>query len=518
MQAFLESRKAFWLIFALCLGARVYLFFNSFLIARDAVTYAAMARAFLGGDLSEAVQHITPPLYPLLMGFGKQILGDYEAAGKIVSLLAGTLTFFPLYWLGQRIFDRKTLLAGLFFFSVHPYLVRYSVEVLSESTFIFFSVLGLWLLWEGWQENRYGSLSLAGVFLGLSCLTRAQGFIWIGVLVILPILFSLQGQRIEIDKRGLWMPSLIVLFFFFVTISPYACVVKQVTGEWTVRPGGAGAIVKGTGLLGNESILGTTMTLLGHPWMLLKKLLLNLALFVWFLPATYHYPLVFFLAIGLLAKRDEKTHLPGEVFLGVVCLVYILGHSLLYPKVRYLLPIVPFALLWSGRGLPVTASHIRAFCKRRLPGIRFAGSSPFALVILLCLAAAVTLPKTLKPQRQDKLDRKEVGKKIASLSQRDFDILTADPRIGFYANAAKIRVLPEVGSYEELMEYVQRKSVDFIVMDRTLTTDPIWGDLITTFFERPKHEELELLFAYPSEDRQEPPRFEVYRLLSQEHR
>ncbi|MBW2040347.1 MAG: hypothetical protein JRI46_12305 [Deltaproteobacteria bacterium] len=108
------SRKAFWLLFVVCVGVRVYLFFNTFLIARDSVLYIAMANTFLEGSFVEALRYITPPFYPLLLAGMKLVITDAEIAGKLVSLLAGTCAFFPLYYLGKRIFEQRVVFIGLF--------------------------------------------------------------------------------------------------------------------------------------------------------------------------------------------------------------------------------------------------------------------------------------------------------------------------------------------------------------------------------------------------------------------
>ncbi len=511
----LESRKIFWLLFLVCIGIRIYLFFSTFVIAQDSIMYMAMANVFLEGRFLEALEYITPPFYPILVAGMKLLVRDGEVAGKLVSFLAGTLVFFPLYHLGRRIFDPKVVLIGLFFLSVNPYLVRYSAEVLSESTFIFLSVMGLWLFWKGWEKKQYFYSCFSGVILGFSCLTKAQGFIWIGVVLTVPIFFSLLRQENVTDKRRIWIFSLIAALAFFFIIFPYASFLKGLTGEWTVRQHGSAAIVKGTGYSGSHGLWGGVIALMNHPWLLLKKLWWNMGRLSLLLPRTFHYPFFFFLVVGVWVSRDKRPLL-GELYLAIVCIVYTLGHSLLYLKVRYLLPVVPFGLLWAAQGFSVIASRTNDLRERYVPRLLQDQGPRLILVTLLCLTAAVTLPKTLTPQRLEKLDRKEIGHRIAALSGERPVVLTSEPRIGFYANAEIVNP-PRHHNFEEFLKYAHEKKVDFIVMDKERVNDRKLGHIVTLFFENSMHPELQLLFTYPLQGQRGSPRFYVYRLRSEEN-
>jgi 4-amino-4-deoxy-L-arabinose transferase-like glycosyltransferase len=519
MSKLFESRKVFWLLFAICIGVRVYMFFSTYVIAQDSVLYMGMADLFLEGRFLEAFKYITPPFYPLLLAGMKLVISDPEIAGKLVSLLAGTCTFFPLYYLGRRFFEQKVVFIGLFLFALHPYLVRFSAEVLSESTFIFLSVAGLWLLWKGLDERSYIYSFLSGVILGLSCLTRAQGLIWIGVILAVPIVFSFLRRGKEIDKRNLWISFLIAAFAFFLVIFPYSYFLKQLTGEWTVRQDGASSILEGTGHPDNQGLWEALITLLSHPLLLVKKLGWNMGWLFLLLPETIHYPFFFLLVVGLVAWRQTKRYLKGELYLAIICLVYILGHCLLYLKVRYLLPIVPFALFWAGQGFWVTVSWVQRLCVRYIPKVMGEHRALVVTVFLICFAAAGALPKTLLPQRLDKLDRKEIGYRIAALFQRRPVILASDGRIGFYAKG-EIISLPRAETLEEFLEYAHTHKVDIIVMGKEQLHDEGWfGDLTRDFFAHPNHPDLQLLFVYPSENQQQNQRkslvFYVYRLVGE---
>src|SRR4030042_5295407 len=98
-----DSRKVFWLLFIICAAARGYIYFRTYIIAMDSVLYMDMADLFLKGRFLEALVY-PPPFYPFLLAGMRLMVGDPEIAGKLVSLLAGTCAFFPLFFFGERVF------------------------------------------------------------------------------------------------------------------------------------------------------------------------------------------------------------------------------------------------------------------------------------------------------------------------------------------------------------------------------------------------------------------------------
>ncbi len=519
-----DSRKIFWLLFIICAAARVYIYFRTYIIAMDSVLYMDMADLFLKGRFLEAIVY-PPPFYPFLLAGMRLVVGDPEIAGKLVSLLAGIGAFFPLYYLGKRFFDQKVVFFGLFLYAIHPLLVRYSAEVLSDSTFIFLSITGFWMLWMGWEKKRYLFCALAGFVFALSCLTRAQGLIWIVAILGAPVIYSFLKRESKIDKRNLWIAFLLTAFAFFLVIVPYSYFLKTISGEWTIRQHSAWALLWGTGIPFDldQSFWGTLIFLLSHPLLLVKKLGWSAGSLLSLLPEAVHYPFFFFLAVGLIAGRHTKQYLEGNLYLATICLVYIVSQFFLYFSARYLLPIVPFVLFWAGQGFWVTVSWIERLRVRYIPKL-MPGNRALVTVFLICVTAVSALPKTLQPQRLEKIDRKEIGTRIAALFQRRPIIITSDPRIGFYAKSKMIDLwsvdAPKIETFAKLLVYARENQADIIVMDKKLVNvEGESGDLARDFFAHSNHPDLQLLFVYPPENQKKNQGkasvFYVYRLADE---
>jgi len=129
-----------------------------------------------------------------------------------------------------------------------------------------------------------------------------------------------------------------------------------------------------------------------------------------------------------------------------------------------------------------------------------------------------TLPFTLQPRRIEKLDRKEVGRRIAALHKRRTPVLiSTDTRIAFYANA-EIVDLPTARTFCEFLDYARTHKVDVIVMNTKRTVEKKrLGRVTRLFFENSGHPALQLLFTYPTGSQRSRSRFHVYRLLPAEN-
>ena len=111
----------------------IYLFFYTYIISLDgAFQYIPIAKDFASGFFRKALSHNQQPLYPLIIAFISRWVSDFELAGKLVSSFFGILIIFPVYFLGKRIFDEKIAFLSTLLLAIHPYIRRFSADVLKE--------------------------------------------------------------------------------------------------------------------------------------------------------------------------------------------------------------------------------------------------------------------------------------------------------------------------------------------------------------------------------------------------
>jgi 4-amino-4-deoxy-L-arabinose transferase-like glycosyltransferase len=127
-----------------------------------------------------------PPLYPLFLATVYRFAGASYINVRAVQAVLGTIVCLLVYGIGMRLGGAGTAKISSFIVAVYPSLVVYTCLLMSENLFIFLLTGALWLLLRGGKRSRPKSL-LAGIFIGLACLTRSMliGFVPLAVLWLL---------------------------------------------------------------------------------------------------------------------------------------------------------------------------------------------------------------------------------------------------------------------------------------------------------------------------------------------
>ena len=77
-----------------------------------------------------------------------KLTGNFELSGQIISIFFSTIAVIPLYLLGKKVYNEKVSFIAVLFYSINPYLLRYTIDVLREGTFIFFYFCAKLKSWE----------------------------------------------------------------------------------------------------------------------------------------------------------------------------------------------------------------------------------------------------------------------------------------------------------------------------------------------------------------------------------
>lgn len=82
-----------------------------------------------------------PPLYYALLWAWIHLFGDSEAAARSISALFGVLSIAALYFLGRRMFDKKTGLLAALFLSISAFQIYYAQEARAFTLELFLAIL-----------------------------------------------------------------------------------------------------------------------------------------------------------------------------------------------------------------------------------------------------------------------------------------------------------------------------------------------------------------------------------------
>ena len=150
----------------ICLGLllRVVGLIQTGYIRVDGTIYVKIGESFSRGAFAEAFRGAFPPVYPFFIGLFHLLIPDLELAGNLVSFVFGVILIYIVFVFVKKFFGSQYALVASFFVAIHPFLVRNSVTVLSESVATFLFALSVFFYYRGWIEDRSGDVALSGIF------------------------------------------------------------------------------------------------------------------------------------------------------------------------------------------------------------------------------------------------------------------------------------------------------------------------------------------------------------------
>ncbi|MBN2189758.1 MAG: glycosyltransferase family 39 protein [Candidatus Aureabacteria bacterium] len=402
-----------------------------FVPAKDGLTFAEIAACFSRGDFKAALSHEYHPLYPFLISVFSKFTADFIDAGLAVSLLFGFLLVIPVYLASLRLFDRKAAVISSVFCIFHPYLLRFSSNVLSESIYLFFAGFAFLCGLEGVKNRKTGYFIAVSFFSVFAYLVRPEGA---GVLLaVVSALLFIPFQGLRFLKR-LWLAFLVVAVFL-IMVFPYIYTIKQFQGEWRLTQK-----TRITSLLGmdkEEEIVdnaqpvpepveeyplkaapqkpeGIKLAVKGSE-QLIRKILQGVFL-----------PVAVFALIGIAIRkkypRSQAEFIPLLAFLIYISVLFMVAirTDISYRHTAFLMLL---GCVYSGAGV---CEFTSLFSKKT-------GSRLLWAILFVCIIAMSV--KGLKPVGMDKECRKTVGIWISRNYPGEVIMTSRMARIPFYAGA-----------------------------------------------------------------------------------
>ncbi|MCR4290433.1 MAG: glycosyltransferase family 39 protein [Candidatus Scalindua sp.] len=521
IKSFFNDRYV-WLLLIISLSVRIYLSFFTYVIQNDSVAFMQNAKFFADGDFLSGLGHDYHPLYSLIMAVVYKVIPNMELSGTIVSLFFSTLTVIVFYLIGKSVFDRKISFVSAIILAFHPYAVRFSADIISESTYFFFFISALGLGYFAITNRKLLLFALTGICSALAYLTRPEG---IGIIIVVAFWCALKDC---VEIKVLWKEKLVSILIlvvsFLVFSTPYLVFIKKETGSWSLTKkknvsdlAGLGkvlATLKSDRLVKEDSGKRMEVTNLAEPGKVLDalgndrlvkessdkkksywrdiikqmtsgksnfKIHLNGILHVIKkYVSTFHPFLLIFLIIGVINwTRVDKKRFFG-IYVTSIILFYLiilyrlnltyLGHGdniYQYPSRRHLMPLVIPAVFFVGLGVYAAGAWIHEKfhnCHFIVGFKELLKSTWIVQLIVLIIVVSVLLPKTLKPQRFDKHGIKVVGQWIKTNSRNPSPVILSDSsRNAYYAGGEHAQMY---GINDALGEAQARKADYIIIMQR----------------------------------------------------
>jgi 4-amino-4-deoxy-L-arabinose transferase-like glycosyltransferase len=400
----------------------------------DGVVYAQMGALFARGEFTEALKGVFPPLFPLLIGFSHLLVPNLELAGRTVSMVFGVLLIVTTYRFLRKNWGERIALYGAFFVAFHPYLTRYSTQVLSESLAIFLFTAAVFSFYPAWREGDGRMAALAGCLLGLLYLTRPE-------YVVYPLPFAV---LLLLRKR--YVPLLWLCLCFGVLAVPYLFYMRLESGLWVISKK---AILM-------QSVAAHDPTALSYavPARSFGSIVTNVpSVFYHFLAALFP-PFAVLAVMGF--KRTERDYL---VLLGAVLAVHVLSLALITSSTRrFSVELVPACTLLVAFGTMVVTEFLGRYpAKRLLVGLLA------ALLLVACVSQGITLPN------RGRALQKEAGLYLLSQGQGK-KVLARIPLVPFYSGGTWVPMRGNEGC-EALLGLMKEGKAEFVIFEDGLERD-----------------------------------------------
>jgi 4-amino-4-deoxy-L-arabinose transferase-like glycosyltransferase len=473
-------------------------------IESEGVYYASIAGNLLSGRGYVGIRPVGklllyPPLYPTLIAAAMSVVKNAELAGRVVSVVFGTLWIVPMMLIAADAFDEAAGIITGIFAALSPPMIAISGTVQSEPVYIAFQAAGIYFALQVWRRSKLAA-ALAGMSFGLAYLARPEASIY----VVLTALFVLWRGR---DRFQLKQVAYLVLAFG-LTILPYVTWLSVQTGRPRIEAKSVANYVEARGWaqglppgeiffavdsylnevgLSNQSDLATIrQTKLSIPrvvWLGMHGAQKNVrSLLTTILESRLFGGALFILLVGIgaLSVSTDREALIRRAFLFVACAASIVPLFSLHAfHDRFVFPFLTFLLPFAGSGVVRLFESVRTILANLADGDHRLTlcSTPLAacaagVILVACLTleahTMLHLETEVRLQPQDITVRRgdpfvnQIGNTIRGFNLKHPLVMDANPAISFYADATDWP-LPYCDS-DTAVRYIEKTKPDFVVL------------------------------------------------------
>lgn len=386
---------------------------RTLLPAQDGLKLIRFARQFQAQPWSEAIRGAdVHPLYPALVAMAEppvaRVVGEgpeaWRLAAQLVAMLASIGLLVPVYFLAEKLFDRRIGFIAAGIAAMLPRVAEVGHETLGDSLGLFSTFMALWLAARALTDGDRRAAAGAGLFAGLGYLARPE-VILVPAVVGLTWLARRASPASRTRPRHLIATS-IMLAMPAMAVGGYAAIKGEVSEKLSLR-WGAG--------LGPQKILRRPVPQQAprglddprldfspkeesdHFAIRGKGQALRRIFGRWWEGMAWYFAVM---AVWGSVRRTATRRMlaPGEQasprgaegpLLGVFVAVYTIAlvrhsSSLGYLSGRHVLPLVVASIPWAAAGMYVCWRRIGELMRLSPRGLRLGRLVPIGMTLVLC--------------------------------------------------------------------------------------------------------------------------------------
>ncbi len=220
-----------WAVMGLALGFRLWLLRFRYAAAFDEINYLKLAAGAAQSGPGAAFHTFWPPLWPWVVSLAGRMVGDFELAGRLLSILLGVALLPLLYGLVRRWVGQTEALIAVVLAGFSPAFTFYQTGVLTEPLYTLLTLSGVMLGWRALKQRRWWLHGLVSLLFGLGYLCRPEGIgyvlVYWGILLLKTIIHTVKNRRFIGQS---WIPLAMVPLAFLLTAGPYLIFLHSATG------------------------------------------------------------------------------------------------------------------------------------------------------------------------------------------------------------------------------------------------------------------------------------------------
>ncbi len=385
--------QSLFIIIAIALLVRLFFLRFEYAAGWDEINYLKLGASGAIHGFSHVLHPYWSPLYPFTIALIGKVCSNYELAGRLVSIIFGTLLIIPVYFFSLKHFGRRIALLNSLLIAFFPALIESSTAAETEPLYIFVAVTGILTGFSVLNHKSIFGAAVVGILFAFAYLTRPEGiglyFVFSGILVCVTLFEIVMYRKF---KSALIL--IVVTLGFVITSSPYLIYLKKTTGQWTISSKGT------TNFQGEISVMENADKSDGlNPWLklsednttlpdddiyhtggflkksyqsvagnktsdeqqavsvtlflIVKKFLKNfLQVIKGGIAQVLGLPILALIILGLWGKAwDKKRMMRDGYLLTYVGFFWFIVVPMFHFTERYMLPMVPIVLIWSGIGI-----------------------------------------------------------------------------------------------------------------------------------------------------------------------
>lgn len=176
--------------------------------------YVPNAQEFLEGSIH--IDSFQGPMYPMVLGLVKSVVGDYMLAGQLINALGISLFLLGISLILKKLLGAPIALGAFLLTASNKHIIQNTYSCGTDMLFLAF-LGGMFYFLLRNNKFSYKDVALTGVFAGLTFLTRFNGLFMIFGVVFCYVVLNVQNTNIK--NRVISAAMALVIFIGLYT--PY---------------------------------------------------------------------------------------------------------------------------------------------------------------------------------------------------------------------------------------------------------------------------------------------------------